>query len=95
VVEDGCFRQIEFAGILRGAANEDGAEQFVDFLLSEDFQADMPLNMFVFPVRPDVQLPDVFVEHAVVPSDPATLDPAEIGANRDTWIEDWTETVLR
>jgi thiamine transport system substrate-binding protein len=95
VVEDGCFRQIEFAGILRGAANEDGAKRFVDFLLSEEFQADMPLTMFVFPVNPDVELPDVFVEHAVIPSDPAALDPAEIGANRDTWIEEWTDTVLR
>ena len=95
VVDDGCFRQIEFAGILAGAANEDGARQFVDFLLSPEFQADMPLNMFVFPVRPDAELPEVFVNHAVLPADPVTVDPEEIGANRDDWIEEWTDTVLR
>ncbi len=95
VVDDGCFRQIEFAGILNGAANEDGARRFVDFLLSPEFQADLPLNMFVFPVRPDTELPEVFVTHAVLPADPVTVDPGEIGANRDEWIEEWTDTVLR
>jgi thiamine transport system substrate-binding protein len=95
VVVDGCFRQIEFAGVLQGAANEEGAGQFVDFLLSEEFQEDMPLTMFVFPVRADVALPAVFVEHAEIPAEPAALDPEEIGANRDQWIEEWTDTVVR
>jgi thiamine transport system substrate-binding protein len=95
VMVDGCFRQIEFAGVLTGAANAEGARRFVDFLLSTEFQADMPLTMFVFPVRADAPLPEVFIEHAVVPPEPAAVDPEEIGENRDTWIEDWTETVLR
>ena len=30
-----------------------------------------------------------------VPTKPLTLPPAEIGANRDEWIEQWTNTVLR
>jgi thiamine transport system substrate-binding protein len=95
VIEDGCFRQIEFAGILSGAANEDGAREFIDFLLSEEFQADMPLNMFVFPVVDSVELPQLFVDFAVIPSDPVATDPEEIGDNRDEWIEEWTDTVLR
>jgi thiamine transport system substrate-binding protein len=95
VVVDGCFRQIEFAGVLTGAANEEGARRFVDFLLSPEFQEDMPLSMFVFPVLTDAALPEVFVEHAVIPPEPAAVDPEEIGANRETWIADWTETVLR
>src|SRR5690606_2250323 len=67
VAEDTCFRQIEFAGILQGTDNEVAAQQFVDFLLSREFQEDMPLNMFVFPVNPDAELPEVFVEYASIP----------------------------
>jgi ABC-type thiamine transport system substrate-binding protein len=26
---------------------------------------------------------------------PLTLPPAEIGANREKWIEEWTDTTLR
>jgi thiamine transport system substrate-binding protein len=95
VIEDGCFRQIEFAGILSGTENEAAAREFVDFLLSPEFQADMPLNMFVFPVVSGVELPELFTQYTEIPSEPVSLDPEEIGANRDRWIEEWTETVLR
>lgn len=96
VVADGmCFRQIEFAGILDGTDNPEGARLFIDFLLSREFQAELPLQMFVFPVNGDVELPEVFVEYAVIPENPVSLDPADIDAGREEWIEAWTETVLR
>jgi thiamine transport system substrate-binding protein len=96
IIADGtCFRQIEFVGILAGTKNLGAAQKFVDFMLSIPFQEDMPLQMFVFPVNPDAKLPDVFVKYAAVPENPVTLDPAEIDANREQWIQDWTETALR
>lgn len=95
VIEASCFRQIEFAGILTGSAYVEAAEQLIDFLLSPEFQADVPLNMFVFPVREGVELPEVFVEHAVVPDQPLELDPEVIGERREEWIEAWTSAVLR
>ncbi len=90
-----CFRQVEFVGILAGTPNRALAEQWVDFMLSARFQADMPLQMFVFPVNPEAALPPEFVQFAQVPTEPATVDPDVIAANRDRWIEMWTETVLR
>jgi thiamine transport system substrate-binding protein len=90
-----CFRQIEFVGILQGTEHRALAEEFVDFMLSEQFQKDMPMQMFVFPVNPDAKLPDEFVQYAQIPEQPAELDPAEIAANRERWIAEWTETVLR
>ena len=92
---DTCFRQIEFVGILQGTQNRALAEQFVDFMLSEQFQEDLPMQMFVFPVNPDATLPDEFIEYAQIPDQPAELDPAEIAANRERWITEWTEVVLR
>ncbi len=96
VVGDGaCFRQIEFVGILAGTQKRELAEKLVDFLLSREFQEDIPLNMFVFPANQTAELPEVFLEHTQIPLNPATLSPEEIGANREEWIEAWTETVLR
>ncbi|MCX6432655.1 MAG: thiamine ABC transporter substrate-binding protein [Actinobacteria bacterium] len=51
VMTDGCYRQVEYAGVLAGAANPAGAKAVVDWLLSEPVQADVPLSMFVFPAR--------------------------------------------
>ena len=95
VVEDSCFRQIEFAGVLRGARNEEGARRLIDFMLSKRFQEDVPLSMFVFPVVRDAALPPEFEQFAVVPSAPLELPPAEIEANRDRWVDEWTDIVIR
>jgi thiamine transport system substrate-binding protein len=92
---DSCFRQVEFAGILKGTSKEREARELVDFMLSERFQADIPLSMFVFPVRAGVELPDVFVQFAELPADPLSLPADEIGENREQWIREWTDTVLR
>ena len=95
VVEDSCFRQIELAGVLRGARNEEGARQLIDFMLSKRFQEDIPLAMFVFPVNRDAELPPEFVKYAVVPENPLELAPEEIEANRDDWLREWTNVVVR
>ncbi|MCK6583733.1 MAG: thiamine ABC transporter substrate-binding protein [Anaerolineales bacterium] len=88
-----CFRQIEFVGILKNGQNRDLAEKFVDFMLGKQFQEDMPLNMFVYPVNQSAQLPEVFTQHAQVASQPAVIPYEDIAANRDAWIEAWTEVM--
>ena len=90
-----CFRQVEFVGILKGTENQALAEQFVDFMLSETFQEDIPLNMFVFPANEQASLPDVFTQWAQVPEEPVRGDAAAIETNREAWIQAWTEVVLR
>jgi thiamine transport system substrate-binding protein len=92
---DTCFRQVELAGVLKGAEHPKAAQELIDFMLTEKFQADIPLQMFVFPAVEGTPLPPVFTKYAEVPEHPFTLPPAEIGAQRDQWIEQWTNTVLR
>jgi thiamine transport system substrate-binding protein len=92
---DTCFRQIEFVGILKGAAHPDLAQKFVDFLLGADFQNDLPMQMFVLPVSVKATQPDVFTQYADTASAPTSLEPAAIAANREAWINAWTETVVR
>ncbi len=95
VITDGCFRQIEFAGVLAGTERPELARELVDFMLSSEFQSDVPLNMFVFPASDDVAIPDVFLDHTVIPTEPRTVPPQLIEANRAAWIEEWTSIVLR
>lgn len=96
VLGDGaCFRQIEFVGILKGTKNRDLAEAFIDFMLSTRFQEDIPLQMWVFPANEQARLPQVFLDFAETPAHPAVVSPEDIAANREAWIEAWTEVVLR
>ncbi len=93
VAADMCFRQIEFVGILKNGQNKELAQKFVDFMLSQKFQEDMPLNMFVYPVNKNAKLPEVFTNFAQVAESPASLSYSEIASNRDVWIEAWTEAM--
>lgn len=81
-----CFRQIEFVGIVKGGRNVELAQKFVDWMLSKQFQEDIPLQMFVFPVNSSAVLPEVFSLHAQIPQQPAQLDFAEIAEKRDRWV---------
>jgi thiamine transport system substrate-binding protein len=95
VVESTCFRQVEFAGILRGTDAPDNAGKLIDFLISERFQRDIALNLFVFPANDSVQLETEFELYATIPDDPITIDPSLIDANRTDWVERWNAVVLR
>jgi thiamine transport system substrate-binding protein len=95
VVESTCFRQVEFAGVLRGTKHEAEARKLVDFLAGARFQYELPLNLFVYPARTDVKLPDEFTKFAVVPETPLTMDPKDIATNRQQWQDEWTTIVLR
>lgn len=90
---DTCFRQVEFAGVLAGAKNPAGAEKVVDFLLSAEFQGALADQMYVYPVDTDTALPDSWKTFAPAATDPATLDPATITADRETWVTQWSDLV--
>jgi thiamine transport system substrate-binding protein len=89
-----CYRQIEFVGILQGTKNQEIAEAFIDFMLGTSFQEDIPMQMFVFPVNQNAELPEAFIENVQIPSEPASLPPDLIDQNREIWIDAWMEVVL-
>ncbi|HEX4688523.1 MAG TPA: thiamine ABC transporter substrate-binding protein [Nocardioides sp.] len=92
---DTCFRQIEYAGVLTGAANPEGAKAFVEFLLSPTVQKALPDAMYVFPVRQGTPLPTAWARFAVQPRHPYAVSPADISAHRDAWLREWSDIVSR
>ncbi len=89
-VDAQCFRQVEYAGVLAGARNESGAKTFVDFMLSKAFQDDIGGQMFVYPVIEGAKVPPAFRKYAPQPADPVVMQPDEIAAGRDEWIDQWS-----
>lgn len=89
VVDVGCYRQVEYAGILDGTRYPEAAGQLIDFMLSTPFQETIPLTWFVYPANRDAVLPEVFVDNTTLPAAPAEVDPSSIAANRERWIDEW------
>lgn len=90
-----CYRVAEYAGVLAGTEYPTAAGELVDFLVTDAFQAELPLTNFVYPARLDVTLPDVFATFAPRPADVLRLDPELVADRRTDWVDAWTNAVLR
>ena len=90
-----CFEQIEYAGILRGTKHEAEAKLLIDFLTDLEFQNDLPLTQFVFPVHSGAVLPEAFSKYAMRPENPLRLEADVIATNRTAWLDEWSSIVLK
>lgn len=90
-----CFRQYEFAGILRGTEHEQAAGLLIDFLVSPTFQNDLPLTQFVWPINTTAEVPREFLDYALRPENPLMIDPATIAARRAEWLDQFSDIMLR
>ena len=85
-----CFRQTEFAGVVKGSANEAGARALVNFLLSDSFQRSVPEAMYVYPAVVGTEVPESWAQFAL-PAESTIGDTLDINANRDRWLKDWSD----
>ncbi|EHK87757.1 thiamine ABC transporter substrate-binding protein [Saccharomonospora azurea] len=86
---DTCYRQVEYAGVLEGTQHPDEAGKVIDFLLSHEFQSTVAENMFVYPTREGVALPEGWAQAAPLPREPISLSGEQVQANREQWIKQW------
>ena len=95
VATETCFRQVEYAGVLRGSEYPQQAQQLVDYLSGPTFQALLPESLFVYPANQDVALPQSFIDYAPEITTSYSLTPEDISQNRQAWIDQWSDIVLK
>ncbi len=88
---DTCSRQVEYAGVLEGAQNPEGAQALVDFMTGPAFQRALPENMYVFPVDSEVPLPGLWEKRAQPATGAVEVAPEDIAAHRDEWLRTWSD----
>ena len=88
-ITDGCFRQTEYVGVLKGAKNPEGAKKLIEYLLSPEFQKTFPTSMYMYPAVSGVAIPANWVAFASKASR-TYGDTLDINANRKTWLSTWS-----
>jgi len=94
IFKEGNYLQIEGMGILKGAKHPGLARKFIDFTLTDDFQKEIPLTNWMFPVDPKVELPKSF-NYAPKPEKMFSLDTFTIEKMQERWINDWLTVAAR
>jgi thiamine transport system substrate-binding protein len=93
IPEEGAYVQIEGAGIVKGTKNLELAKRFMEFLLFDDFQKEIPLNQWMFPVV-KIDMPEAF-KYAIVPEKIVTISAEDMNENMEKWLEEWEEIMLQ
>ncbi len=88
---DTCFRQVEYAAVLEGSENPEGAQALVDFMQGPEFQAALPESMYVYPVDPETPLPAAWEKWATPAADPWPMPEGTISDLRADWLRAWAD----
>ncbi|EOS9874692.1 thiamine ABC transporter substrate binding subunit [Vibrio parahaemolyticus] len=84
---EGHYMQVEVAAKVKGSKNSELADQFMNFILSDEFQSAIPTGNWMYPVT-DVELPKGF-ETLSVPSKSLSFSADEVAKMRKSWIREW------
>ena len=84
--EEGNYISIEFAGILKSSRNKEMANNFLNFMISDDFQSVIPSTNIMYPVT-SVSLPKAYNKLEI--PNAIQLNPRDINENKEKWINEW------
>lgn len=83
-----CYRQTEYAGVLKNAVNPQAARDLIEFMRGMYFQQSLPGAMYVYPVLEGIELSPAWKERA--PKATSTIgEELDVDANREKWLEDF------
>ncbi len=92
IMKEGAYVQVEYVGIVKYTDDLELAKRFVEFMLSDFVQKEIPLNQWMFPIT-DVKLPEIFVEHTPKIEKVLSLNPESVQKNLDRWLKEWTKVM--
>ena len=90
VILDNLFRQVESVSILKGSKNIDNAKKFIDFMLTDNFQKQIPETMFVYPVIQDLELPEWWSMNSEI-SEMQNFNFSD--KELQVWITEWSKVM--
>ncbi|NKB76034.1 MAG: thiamine ABC transporter substrate binding subunit [Gammaproteobacteria bacterium] len=92
---EGHGMQIEVAAKLKNAPNPELADQFMQFILGQDFQSIIPTGNWMFPVISlDDGLPETFTK-LMNPSSSLLIDAEQIVENKRDWIDEFNQALSK
>ncbi|MDP2575319.1 thiamine ABC transporter substrate binding subunit [Vibrio penaeicida] len=84
---EGHYTQIEVAAKVKASGNQKLADEFMAFILSDEFQSAMPTGNWMYPVT-GVELPEGY-NTLTVPAKALSFSSDEVAESRKTWIKEW------
>lgn len=91
VPEKEGYRQIEGAGVVKGARNRDAARQFIDLMLEDGFQDQVGLNVML-PIVPGADVNATYLQHGRFALEHVEPDQGTIATKYFEWLKAWDDS---
>jgi len=92
---EGHYLQVEVAGMTTKGAGNQLAKQFLEFMLTPEFQDAIPETNWMFPAAPTSKPLNPAFDALVKPAKALTFSADEVAANRKAWVEEWTAAMSK
>ncbi len=90
---EGHYTQVEVAAKVKSSKNDKLADQFMAFIISDEFQSLIPTGNWMYPVT-DVTLPDGFKDLSK-PANAFSFTAEQVDSNRKAWIREWQRALIQ
>ncbi|MEY0231460.1 thiamine ABC transporter substrate binding subunit [Providencia manganoxydans] len=91
--EEGHYMQVEVAARLKNSNQPELAKQFLQFMLTPDFQSTLPTTNWMYPVI-DTPLPEVY-NSLPIPQKSLQFSAKDVAEHRQAWVRLWQSAVSR
>lgn len=89
---EGHYTQVEVGAKVKSSKNEKLADEFLAFIISDEFQSLMPTGNWMYPVT-DIALPEGF-KNLTIPSKSFSFTAEEVDNNRKAWVREWQSSLI-
>lgn len=88
------FHQVEYAGVINGAAEVDAAQQFISYLISQDVNSNMPIYNSMYSVLNGSEIPETngYRYHSDITPRSSYITSEMIELHMESWLEEWTNS---
>jgi len=90
-----AFHQVEYVSAVQGG-NLDAASAFIEYLLSEEVNVNMPTENFMYSVLDGTDLPEEggYRYHSTIPTKAAEINATVIADNMENWLANWNDAMV-
>ena len=88
------FSQVEYAASVNGGGSKNAVNAFIEFLLTDEVNTNMPENNLMYSVLEGKDLPETngYRYHSPVPTQPSTIEMDRIGQEMENWLKEWRDS---
>ncbi|RBP28615.1 thiamine transport system substrate-binding protein [Marinobacter pelagius] len=92
--DEGHYLQVEVAALVEPSEQKALARDFLQFMLTADFQRHIPLKNVMYPaIDLGDELPEVF-DRLIQPDNTLFIDPATVAEKRKSWLDEWLNAMI-